>query len=132
MRSGSVEMCKRRQQRTKAVLPIKVRGKDISGEWFEELAHTLDVTVAGARLGGLRHQLKERDQLTILYRQRKIEFRIIWIKRLEGSAEYQIGLQAMAQEQEAWGLSTADYRAGSTTVPAPVLPATVGQAPVTA
>jgi hypothetical protein len=104
----------------RAVLPVRVRGKKASGEWFEDLAHTLDLTVAGARLGGLRHELKERDKLTILYRQRKIEFRIVWIRRID-SAEYQIGLQAIAQEQEAWGLSTADY--GARPVPAKAVPA---------
>jgi hypothetical protein len=124
-------MCNRRQQRTKAVLPVKVRGKDVSGKRFEDLAHTLDVTVVGARLGGLRHELKEGGQLTILYRQRKIEFRVVWIKKIEGSGEYQIGLQAMAQEQEAWGLSTTDYKADAATVPATALPVPVGQSPVT-
>lgn len=128
----AVKMCKRRQQRRKAVLPVRVRGKDTAGKWFEDLAHTLDVTVAGARLGGLRHELKEKEQLTILYRQRKIDFRVVWIKKIEGSGEYQVGLQAMAQEQEAWGLSTTDYKADAATVPATALPAEVGRSPVTA
>ena len=119
-------MDKRGKDRMKAVLPVKVRGRDISGQVFEELAHTLDVTTAGARLGGIRHQLKERDLLTVLYRQRKIDFRVVWTKKLEGSAEYQVGLQAVTQEREAWGLNVADFKIGEAS-----LPVAMGQAVAT-
>ena len=111
MRSGSVETDKRRQDRMKAVLPVKVRGKDATGKAFEEMAHTLDVTPAGVRLGGLRHLLNAKDPLTIWYRQRKLEFRVVWIRLLEGSREYQVGLQSVVQEGETWGLSFSGYKA---------------------
>ena len=94
----------------KAVLPVRVRGKDVSGKSFEDLAHTLDVTPAGARLGGIRHEVRARDPLTVLYRQRRIEFRVVWTKQLEGVAEYQVGLQAVMQEGEAWGLNVSEFK----------------------
>ncbi|HUO27120.1 MAG TPA: hypothetical protein VMU61_15740 [Candidatus Aquilonibacter sp.] len=110
MQSSPAETNKRRQQRRKAVLPVRVRGKDASGRSFEELAHTLDVTPSGVRLGAIHHQLGELEQLTICYRQRRMEFRVIWTKKLKGIAEYQVGLQAMTKDAEAWGLSPADFR----------------------
>jgi hypothetical protein len=99
-------MNQRRKDRTKAVLPVKVKGKDSAGAAFEELAHTLDVTAAGARLGSIRRELNVLDEITVFYRQRKMQFRVVWVKKLKGTSEYQIGLQSLAQEKdkEGWGL----------------------------
>jgi hypothetical protein len=105
MQSISVKANRRRQARMQAVLPVRVRGKDDSGVLFEGLAHTLDLTPTGAKLGAIRHKLKVLDTLVVLYRQRRIEFTIIWSKLLDGQCEYQVGLQAIAQQSDPWGLS---------------------------
>lgn len=76
---------------------------------FEEIAHTLDVTPTGARLGSVRRELQVLDPVTVWYRKRKMEFRVVWITKLKGSSEYHIGLQALAQEKEVWGLNPADF-----------------------
>jgi len=83
---------------------VRIKGKDSSGKAFEELAHTLDVTTVGARLGAIRHEMNVLDEVTVFYRQRKRQFRVVWIKKLQGTSEFQIGLQALTQEKEAWGL----------------------------
>ena len=105
MQSTSVNPNRRRQDRIQAVLPVKVRGTNSSGQSFEILAHTLDLTTSGARLGSVRHQLKALDTLTILYRQRRMEFTVVWTKLLDGKNEYQVGLQAFSQEKEGWGMN---------------------------
>jgi hypothetical protein len=99
-------MTQRRGTRTKAVLPVKIKGKDSTGNTFEELAHTLDVTTVGARLGSIRHELNLLEEITVFYRQRKMQFRVVWIKKMKGTSEFQIGLQAVTQEKEAWGLNS--------------------------
>jgi hypothetical protein len=103
MPSGS-EQNKRRGPRTKAVLPVRIKGTDRAGKSFEELAHTLDVTSTGVRLGSVRRELNVLDEVTIFYRQRKMQFRVVWIKRLKGTSEFQAGLEAISQEREPWGL----------------------------
>jgi hypothetical protein len=108
---SSPEPDKRRKDRRKAVLPVRVRGKDTSGKIFEELVYTLDVTPAGARLGGVHHALKATDRITVTYRQRKIEFCVVWTKRLDGASEYHVGLQAVAPEGDAWGLNSPEIKA---------------------
>src|ERR1700688_692873 len=90
MQATSVKKNRRRQDRTQAVLPVRVRGTDAHGASFEGLAHTLDLTPTGVRLGAIRRQLKVLDTLTILYHQRRMEFTVVWIKLLEGKAEYQV------------------------------------------
>ena len=110
MPSGSVEMKQRRGKRTKAVLPVRVKGKDKAGAAFDELVHTLDVTPDGVRLGSVRHELSVPGEVTIFYRQRKIQFRVVWVKKLQGTSEFQVGLHAVTPDPEAWGLNFTDLR----------------------
>jgi hypothetical protein len=110
MLSGSGDTNQRRGNRTKAVLPVRVKGKDSAGKTFEELVHTLDVTPDGVRLGSVRHELSVLDQITVFYRQRKIQFRVVWTKRMKGTSEFQVGLQAVTQDSEAWGLNFPDFK----------------------
>jgi hypothetical protein len=105
MQATSVKTDRRRQDRIHAALPVRVRGTNASGMSFEGLAHTLDLTPTGARLGAIRQQLKALDTLTILYHQRRMEFTVVWTKLLDRRGEYQVGLQAFSQEKEPWGMS---------------------------
>lgn len=105
---SSAESNKRRGTRTKAVLPVRVKGKDSNGKVFEELAHTLDVTATGLRLGSVRRELSVEDEVTVLFRQRRMQFRVVWTKKMKGTSEFQVGLQALTREKEAWGLNFAE------------------------
>jgi len=105
---SSVVSNKRRANRTKAVLPVRIKGKDSAGNAFEELAHTLDVHTSGIRLGSVRRELAEQEEVTIFFRQRKMQFRVVWTKKMKDSSEFQVGLQAVTQERDAWGLSFAE------------------------
>ena len=94
------------------MLPVRVRGKNSCGALFEGLAHTLDLTPTGARLGAIRHELNALDTLVVLFRQRRIEFTVMWTRLLgehkdDAHYEYQVGLQVVAQEMDPWGLGSA-------------------------
>ena len=105
MRPSSDVTNQRRGKRTKAVLPVRMKGNDSTGKAFEELVHTLDVTPSGVRLGSVRHELNVLDEITVFYRTRKIQFRVVWTKKLKGTSEFQVGLQAVMQDREAWGMN---------------------------
>ncbi len=77
MQATSVKTNRRQQDRVHAVLPVRVRGTDAFGVPFEVLAHTLDLTPTGARLGAIHHELKALDTLTIFYHQRRMEFTVV-------------------------------------------------------
>lgn len=124
MQAISVKTNRRRHDRMQAVLPVRVRGTDAAGASFEELAHTLDLTPDGVRLGSIRHELKVLDRLIVLYRQRRMECTVVWTRLLEGRHEYQVGLQSLSQVQEAWGTSLFN----SSPQPVRAVPATVGAA----
>jgi hypothetical protein len=95
---------KRRHKRIKMVLPVRISGKDAANNPVNELAHTLDITPNGARLGAIRRLLKAGDKLLLQYRQRKIHFRVVWVRQLAGTQEFQVGLEGMGASGEAWGL----------------------------
>ncbi|MGO9127394.1 MAG: hypothetical protein ACLP6G_21200 [Terriglobales bacterium] len=99
---------RRRNDRTKAVLPVRVSGNDAAGASYCDLAHTLDVTASGIRLGFIRRELKVGSQLTIQYRQHKAEFRVIWISQLTRLKEHHVGLEALVP-RDVWGLAS-DFR----------------------
>jgi hypothetical protein len=123
MKISTVKTERRLQHRMQAVLPVRVRGVDASGSSFEELAHTLDLGPTGARLGSIRRSLKALDTLLVFYRQRRMEFKVIWTKRIEGRTEYHVGLETLAQAKEGWGMNLFN------TTPAPAkLQATSGAA----
>lgn len=95
---------KRRRNRVKAVLPVRVLFSDSSGNQHCELAHTLDITNTGARLGAVRRPFKVGTRLILQYKQHKAEFRVIWIVRLQHLKEHQVGLEALVQK-DLWGLA---------------------------
>jgi hypothetical protein len=102
---SSTGKIQRQGERKKAVLPVRIKGTDAAGKPFEELVHTLDVTATGVRLGAVRRELNLDEEITIFYRQRKIQYRVVWTKKMKGSSEFQIGLKALTQDREAWGVS---------------------------
>jgi len=108
MRLIKPKITRRRQDRIRGVLPVRVRGKDTSGAMFEALVHTLDLTPTGVRLGAIRRELKAFDTLVVLFRKRRIEFTVMWTRLLDTHGEYQVGLQMVAQESDPWGLSAAE------------------------
>jgi PilZ domain len=97
---------KRRQKRIKMVLPVKVQWRDKANNAVNELAHTLDITPSGARLGAIRQELKTGDKVTLQYRQRKLQFRVVWVMPLAGTREYQVGLESVCNDS--WGLELSD------------------------
>jgi hypothetical protein len=94
---------KRRIDRSKAVLPVRISGNDISGASYSELVHTLDVSRSGVRLGAVRRQLEVGSPIVLQYRQHRAEFRVIWTKPLGTGVEQQVGLEADVQTN-LWGL----------------------------
>jgi YesN/AraC family two-component response regulator len=82
----------------------------------EELAHTLDVTPTGVRLGAVHRQLNLLDEITVFYRQHKRQYRVVWTKKLKGTSEFQVGLQAVAQETDAMP-SSPEYKVQAVSAP---------------
>jgi Flp pilus assembly pilin Flp len=48
-----------------------------------------------------------KDEVTILFRQRRMRVRVIRTKKMKGSSEFRVGMQALTQERDASGLNFA-------------------------
>ena len=93
---------KRRSLRTKMVLPVKV-----SIDKVTHLAHTLDITGPGARLGGLGMQLQPGMSVILHRGSKKATFRIKWVKQLAPS-EAQAGIECLEPQEQFWGVDLSD------------------------
>jgi TonB family protein len=97
-----------RYSRTKMVLPLRVWPADESGQNVEpQLAHTVDISPIGGRLGGLRNPLPTGQTIMLQRGKNKAEFRVIWTKQL-GPGEIQAGVESVAFEEKLWGIELPD------------------------
>jgi TonB family protein len=107
-----------RYKRTKMVLPLRVWPADHNGpNAIPQLAHTIDISPIGGRLGGLRNPLQTGQTVLLQRGKNRIQFRVIWTRQL-GPQEIQAGVETTAPEQKVWGVDLPDE----------LLPATNSQA----
>jgi hypothetical protein len=84
------------------VLPVKISVGKVTG-----LAHTIDITPSGARLGALRAQLQPGTIISLQRGSKKAQFRIEWTKELAPN-EIQAGIEALEPQNNFWGVNLAD------------------------
>jgi hypothetical protein len=109
---------KQRFKRTKMVLPLRLWPDEDNGQNAAPLlAHTLDISPIGGRLGGLRSPLQTGQTVTLQRGQNRVPFRVVWTKQL-GPGEIQAGIESAVYEEKVWGVDLPDepiHPAGSTT-----------------
>ena len=86
------------------VLPVKVLIDQVT-----HLAHTLDITGPGARLGGLRMQLQPGMSVILHRGSKKASFRIKWVQQLAPS-EVQAGIECEEPQEQFWGVDLSDQK----------------------
>ena len=89
---------RRKFPRAKAVIPVKIV---IDGN--SQFVPTLDIGCSGARLGGLRSQLRVGEIIVLHRGVKNAKFRIMWIEQLTPN-EIQAGVQALENENRLFGL----------------------------
>jgi len=99
-RSETKHQGERRTKRTKSVVPVRLW---IAGSKESHLAHTLNVTNQGVRLGGYRGEIKVGNELLIQYRHMQARFRVAWIAARDDSSEKQIGAECLDPGKHLWG-----------------------------
>jgi hypothetical protein len=97
---GRFRTGKRRQKRTRAVVPVRIR---IDGDQGSQPAHTLDFSEHGVKLSGIRSELKVGDGIEVSCRHKRARFRVIWVLANPGSSEKQVGAECCEPEKGIWG-----------------------------
>ena len=93
-----------RYPRTRMVLPLRVWVGDQADETSGlQLAHTIDISPIGGRLGGLRTELLPGQTITLQRGQLKAPFRVIWNTCL-APGENQAGVEAVGLSKNIWGV----------------------------
>jgi hypothetical protein len=105
--SGSASssfLTKRQRKRIKMVLAVRI--SSIDGQGSEQIAHTLDITGKGARIGGLRQPLKHGHSVMVQRGPGKRKFRVVWVAAVGN--EFHAGLEASEYGPEFWRLELPD------------------------
>ena len=84
------------------VLPVKV-----SLDKVTHLAHTIDITHAGARLGALRMPLQPGMIISLQRGSQKTKFRIAWTRQV-ATNELQAGVESLELQNNFWGVDLSD------------------------
>ncbi|HMJ23072.1 MAG TPA: PilZ domain-containing protein [Terriglobales bacterium] len=92
---------KRKSPRRKMVLPVKVFVDQVT-----HLAHTVDITESGARLGALRMQLQPGTIISLQRGSQRAKFQIAWIRQLAPN-ELQAGIESLQPQNSFWGVDLA-------------------------
>jgi hypothetical protein len=80
------------------VLPVK-----ISVEGHSAVIHTVDISRSGARVAGLREDVRPEQIITLTRGTQKAQFRVIWTQPL-GKGEFQAGLEGIDLKEKFWGV----------------------------
>lgn len=118
-------MGQRKKPRVKMVAPVRLWGTDSAGNPFNILAHTLNVSATGARIGGVKVGLSVGEAVTLQYKQLRALFKVVWIGRPGDRTEQQIGIQLLEQDRQIWteleqpGTYLDDFAGTRRTPPAP-------------
>ena len=93
-----------RCSRIKMVLPLRVSlSRQTDQTLVTQLAHTIDISHIGCRLGGLRTELSPGQTIALQRGQQKASFRVIWTKRLAAN-ENQAGIEALDYGRNIWAV----------------------------
>ena len=88
-------MGRRREKRASVTLPVKVYGTDDQGHPFVQSATTLNVSLGGLRLNGIGCIRGAGGLVSVEHRNRRGDFRVVWVGENGTSIEGQIGLRSL-------------------------------------
>jgi PilZ domain-containing protein len=95
-------MGRRDRERVPAIVPVRIWGTNREGKPFSEHVCTVNISGAGARLGGVRTPLSNGETLGLQYRNRQARFRIVWVVDSNASWGIEMGLLCLQLEKNIW------------------------------
>lgn len=81
---------------------------DAQGKPFAELAHTLDISHSGVRLGGVSSQPEMGAVVSLQCQHRKCNFMVAWVGRPGTARSNQLGLRNLEPERDIFGARLKD------------------------
>jgi hypothetical protein len=101
-------MGKRCEPRKPVEVVVRIFGTDSRGKIFSETATLLDLSQHGARLSGVRVQLKVDEIIGVTHGNNKVRFRVRWAGEPGTPAEGQVGLLNLHPDKPFWNAPLPD------------------------
>lgn len=98
-------MGKRCEPRKLVQVPVRIFGTDHHGRIFSEKVTTIDVSRSGARISGVRAEIKIDEIIGLTYGQNKVHFRVKWAGQPGTQTAGQLGLLNLTPERPLWDLA---------------------------
>ncbi len=88
----------------RATLDLRVRvwGMGADNQPFHQNANAQNVSVTGACICGLEHELKVGDVIGVQYETKKARCKVIWVMEAGGAKKTQVGVQLVADQECPW------------------------------
>jgi len=98
-------MDRRRNPRVSAPLPVRLWGMDAYDRPFMTVALVKDISSTGARIQGLRKQLKAGTIVEVQLGEEKAQFRVAWVGKRGTRKDGEIGLESLPFEPCIWDVN---------------------------
>src|SRR6266568_9010226 len=95
-------MGNRREPRKAMEMSVRIFGTNHGGRIFSENVTIVDVSLNGAKVRGVKAQLKLDDIIGVTYGKNKVHFRVKWVGESGSPSEGQIGLLNLTPERPLW------------------------------
>jgi hypothetical protein len=83
-------------------LPVRVWGMSSNGQTFNQHVHARNISISGALLSGLDHELKVGDVIGVQYKERKTRCRIVWVMDTNSPQKLQAGVEIVSDQDCPW------------------------------
>ncbi|MGH9556551.1 MAG: PilZ domain-containing protein [Terriglobales bacterium] len=92
----------RKEPRTSMRLPVRAFGTDDKNRPFNLMVQTVDITLVGARLRGIKH-LEVGTVIQLEHQKARARFRVVWIGGHGTDNDSQLGLECLEPAKCIWG-----------------------------
>jgi hypothetical protein len=83
-------------------LRLRVWGMGADNQPFHQNANAQNVSVTGACIIGLEHELKVGDVIGVQYETKKARCKVVWVMEAGGLKKVQVGVQLVADQECPW------------------------------
>ncbi len=83
-------------------LPVRVWGMGANNQPFHQNAVAQNVSLTGARIAGLEHEVKVGDVIGIQYETKKARCKVVWVAEAGGLKKVQVGVQLVVDQECPW------------------------------
>jgi hypothetical protein len=83
-------------------LRLRVWGMGADNQPFHQNANAQNVSVTGACIVGLEHELKVGDVIGVQYETKKARCKVVWVMEAGGLKKVQVGVQLVADQECPW------------------------------